>query len=45
MGLPLAQDFPWDLNRGIYLVNGFYQIHYLVYYINSVFAIVRFSVS
>jgi len=29
LGLPQSQDFPWDRNRGIYLVNGFHQVHCL----------------
>lgn len=29
-GLPPAQDWPWDTDRGIYLVNGFHQMHCLV---------------
>ena len=30
-GLPLAQRFPWDHNKGLYLVNGFHSMHCLVY--------------
>jgi len=29
LGLPRAQDFPWNQNHSIYLVNGFHQIHCL----------------
>ena len=30
MGLPTAQRFPWDQEKGIYLLNGFHSMHCLV---------------
>ena len=30
MGLPVAQRFPWDQEKGLYLLNGFYSMHCLV---------------
>ncbi|MCJ1251529.1 hypothetical protein MMC30_008764 [Trapelia coarctata] len=29
VGLPQAQRFPWDQNKGLYLVNGFHSMHCL----------------
>lgn len=31
MGLPLSQRFPWDQEKGLYLLNGFHSMHCLVY--------------
>ena len=30
MGLPTAQRFPWDQEKGVYLLNGFHSMHCLV---------------
>ena len=30
MGLPVSQRFPWDNEKGIYLLNGFHSMHCLV---------------
>lgn len=30
MGLPEAQTFPWDDNKGLYLLNGYHNLHCLV---------------
>lgn len=30
MGLPTSQRFPWDQNKGLYLLNGFHGMHCLV---------------
>ena len=30
--LPIAQRFPWDLTKGIYLLNGHHHLHCLVRY-------------
>ena len=30
MGLPKAQDFPWDRSKGIYYINGYHNLHCLV---------------
>jgi len=30
VGLPRAQRFPWDENKGLYLLNGFHSMHCLV---------------
>lgn len=30
VGLPRSQRFPWDHNKGLYLVNGFHSLHCLV---------------
>lgn len=30
MGLPTAQRFPWDQEKGVYLLNGFHSLHCLV---------------
>lgn len=30
MGLPAAQRFPWDQDKGLYLLNGFHSMHCLV---------------
>ena len=29
-GLPLAQRFPWDPSKGIYLLNGYHNLHCIV---------------
>ena len=31
MGLPVSQRFPWDQDKGLYLLNGFHSIHCLVH--------------
>lgn len=31
MGLPLSQRFPWDQEKGLYLLNGFHSMHCLVH--------------
>ena len=30
MGLPVSQRFPWDQEKGLYLLNGFHSMHCLV---------------
>lgn len=30
MGIPTAQRFPWDQEKGIYFLNGFHSLHCLV---------------
>ena len=30
MGLPVSQRFPWDQDKGLYLLNGFHSMHCLV---------------
>ena len=30
MGLPVSQRFPWDQQKGLYLLNGFHSMHCLV---------------
>ena len=30
MGLPTSQRFPWDQDKGLYLLNGFHSMHCLV---------------
>ena len=30
MGLPRAQRFPWDYSKGIYLINGYHNLHCVV---------------
>lgn len=34
MGLPLSERFPWDQNKGIYLVNAYHNLHCLVWATN-----------
>lgn len=34
MGLPISQRFPWDQEKGLYLLNGFHSMHCLVSYMN-----------
>ena len=29
-GLPVAQRFPWDSSKGIYLLNGYHNLHCVV---------------
>ncbi len=31
MGLPVSQRFPWDDEKGLYLLNGFHSMHCLVH--------------
>lgn len=30
LGIPLSQRFPWDESKGIYLINGYHNLHCLV---------------
>ena len=32
-GLPLAQRYPWDTSKGMYLLQGYHNLHCLVRYI------------
>lgn len=34
MGLPTSQRFPWDQEKGLYLLNGFHSLHCLVGHVN-----------
>ena len=29
-GLPMAQRFPWDVSKGVYLLNGHHNLHCIV---------------
>ncbi|KAL8821736.1 MAG: hypothetical protein Q9223_000260 [Gallowayella weberi] len=35
MGLPLSQRFPWDKNKGLYLLNGYHSLHCLARQLTS----------
>lgn len=42
MDLPPTPDFPWDLYRSNYLINGFHQIHCLVRILRLLCKITKF---
>jgi hypothetical protein len=34
-GLPLAQRFPWDHGKGVYLLHGYHNLHCVVCYLSK----------
>ena len=42
-GLPIADRFPWDDDKGLYFIKAFHQLHCLVSFLNSLMAIVLTS--